>query len=380
MNILVLSPDYPDDRRTISSFVKQLVDEFAKLGHNIQVVAPYSLTKNRRLIKQEETYQCGNGSVTVYRPYYLSFSNYKIAGYSPNAWFLRRAYKKGLKMIKGVPDVVYGHFWSTAYHGFDYAKKHKIPLFVATGESEIVFRCNTPHKKAFCDYVSGVVCVSSKNRNESIELGLAVPEKCIVVPNAINTNLFKKLDKDECRRQLGFPKDAFIVSFVGWFRERKGSKRVSDAISGITEGETVSSVFIGEGTEEPDCPNILFKGKLSHEDIPRYLNASDVFVLPTLQEGCCNAIVEAMGCGLPIISSNLPFNTDILNDDNSILIDPLDVDDVRNAILKLRDDDLHRRMMAANALRTAMMLTIDMRAHRIIDYITNTNNENITTR
>lgn len=369
MNFLVLSPDYPDDRRSSFPFVRQLVDELAKLGHNIQVVAPYSLTHNKRLIKQEGSYKCGKGVVTVYRPYYLSFSNYKIAGYSPNAWFLRMAYKKGLKMIKGVPDVVYGHFWSTAYHGFEYAQKHNLPLFVATGESNIEFRCDSPQKKAFCDYVSGVICVSSKNRDESIELGLTVPDKCVVIPNAINSNIFKELDKSECRKQLGYPEDAFIVSFVGWFRERKGARRVSEAISRINEGNSVYSIFIGEGDEEPDCSNILYKGKLSHEDIPMYLNAADVFVLPTLREGCCNAIIEAMACGLPVISSNLPFNADVLNASNSILINPMDIDGIKGAIVKLRDDKNERDIMTARALESAAQLTLDKRALRIVSFI-----------
>lgn len=308
--------------------------------------------------------------MTVYRPYYFSFSKHKIAGYSPNAWFLRKAYQKGFNMINCEPDVVYGHFWSTAYYGYEYAQEHNLPLFVATGESKIGFRCNTPQKKAFCDYVSGVICVSSKNRDESIELGLTTPDKCVVVSNAINSNIFKALDKDECRKQLSFPEDAFIVSFVGWFHERKGAKRVSEAISRITEGEIVYSIFIGEGAEEPDCPNILFKGKLSHEDIPKYLNAADVFVLPTLREGCCNAIIEAMACGLPVISSNLPFNADVLNASNSILIDPMDIDGIKNAIVKLRDDKMERDALAVRALELAGRLTIDKRALRIIDYIT----------
>ena len=89
---------------------------------------------------------------------------------------------------------------------------------------------------------------------------------------------------------------------------------------------------------QPDCEGILFKGKLPHEEIPLYLNTADVFVLPSLAEGCSNSIVEAMACGLPVISSDLSFNYDILNADNSILVNPNDVGEISAAIKKLMDE------------------------------------------
>ena len=371
MNILVLSHDYPDDRRSTFPFVKQLVDEFANQGHSIQVVAPYSLTHNKRFIKQKKIYFCGNGRVTVYRPYYLSFSNYTIAGYSPNHWFVRMAFDQGLKMLGEKPDIVYGHFWAIAYYGFDFAQEHNIPLFVATGESIINFRCDTFDKKKFCDYVSGVICVSSKNRDESVELGLVTKEKCVVIPNAVNNDLFKTLDKKKCRQKLDFPKDAFIIAFVGGFSERKGVKRVSEAVCRLDNKKTVFSIFIGDGSEEPDCPNILFKNRLPHEQIPEYLNAADAFVLPTLHEGCCNAVIEAMACGLPIVSSDRLFNRDVLDETNSILVDPLDINAIADAIRVLRDNRSMRDKLASGALLKAKTLTIDNRADAILKFIRN---------
>ena len=129
------------------------------------------------------------------------------------------------------------------------------------------------------------------------------------------------------------------------------------------------SVFVGKGSVEPDCENILFKGPLRHEEIPEYLNASDAFVLPTLKEGCCNAIVKAMSCGLPIISSNRPFNWDVLDESNSIMIDPNDVGAIAKAIEQLRDDKELRARMAASSWEKAQALTIDQRAKGIIDFM-----------
>ena len=71
MKILVLTPDYPDSERSVYPFVKQLVEELARQGHSIQVIAPYSLTHNKHFTKQIDV----KNGITVYRPYYFSYSN-----------------------------------------------------------------------------------------------------------------------------------------------------------------------------------------------------------------------------------------------------------------------------------------------------------------
>ena len=370
MKILIISPDYPDESRSVFPFVKQLVDEMANQGNSIQVIAPYSLSHNLKFAKRITSYVVGNNKVTVYRPYYFSVSNIKVGGKSLTDIAKTIAYKKGFRMLKEKPDVVYGHFWDSAFIGYEYAKSNNLPLYVATGESEIEFRKDSKQKSAFCDYLSGVVCVSTKNKEESIKLTLATEENCRVIPNAVDSGLFRLLDKAKCRQELGLPQDAFITVFVGWFNERKGAKRVADAISLINDDkEPVYSLFIGDGAAEPKCDNILFKGKLPHKSIPVYLNASDVFVLPTLQEGCCNAVIEAMACGLPIISSNLPFNWDVLDSTNSIMVDPKNIAEIAEAIQDLRDDKGRRVALTLGSLRAAESLSIDKRAGRIIDFI-----------
>lgn len=364
MNILIITPDYPDRYKVHYPFVKQLVDEFARQGHQCFVNVPYSITKNKRFYPAKEY----DGDVMVYRPNYLSFSNLKIGKFSPSDYFRRKAIMRANKWLPVKPDLVYCHFWECAIEAYPYAKLDNIPLFVATGESSIATITKMDKvPSSLMDEIKGVICVSSKNKEESISLGLTTEDKCLVKPNGVNGELFKKLDKNECRQKLGLPQDAFIVSFVGAFIERKGILRVADAIKQI-KGEPVYSCFIGRGGQDPDCNNILHKGSLFHEQIPEYLNASDVFVLPTLAEGCCNAIVEAMSCGLPIISSNLSFNWDVLDENNSIMIDPNNVNAISDAIVKLRDDKELRERMAASSLRKAASLTIDQRAKDILSF------------
>ena len=367
-NICFIADDYPEEGRPVFTFVKNVVDELADNGNNCTVIAPFSITRHKRFHKTYETYATSKGKIVkVYRPNIFTLSNHKIFGFKPSSFVFRRAVCKVLGILKEKPDVIYGHFWKNALCAYKFASRNNIPLFVATGESVIDIDNFNGKLDGFAAYVSGVICVSTKNKEESIEKGLTVPEKCRVIPNAINPSVFKKMDKLECRRKLGFDAEKFISITVGAFIRRKGTLRVSSAIDKIADD--VFSVFIGNGPDVPNCKNILFCGRIDNKDLPLYLNAADVFVLPTLHEGCCNAIIEAMACGLPVISSNLSFNWDILDNTNSILIDPNDVDEIANAIKLLKDNTLMRDSLSKGALEAASLLTLHNRAKNIEHFI-----------
>lgn len=367
-NILVITPDYPFNKASVFSFVKNLCEEFVRIGCEVMVLSPQSVTSSIIHHKQRRPLEwidvVDGKEIRVFQPYYLSFP---FRYHSINNSIIRFCLKRFFKHKRLKPDAIYGHFWSSGYAVLPYAKTNKLPLFVATGESDINELFPLRHGcELLRDYVKGVICVSSKNRDESIHLGLTTTDKCKVFPNAVNAELFHKYDRVACRNQLGLPQNEYIVAFVGWFIERKGPKRVAEAIQKVGG---VKSIFIGKGEQEPQCEGILFKGALPHDKVPFYLGAADVFVLPTLHEGCCNAVVEAMACGLPVVSSNLPFNWDVLDSSNSIMIDPNDVNEIASAIRELKDNPERRIDLAKGALKKAESLTIDRRAKAILDFM-----------
>ena len=366
--ILVVTPNYPIEGDPVYPFVKNLCDEFAKQGLDVTILAPQSLTsallhrKKTRPLKRE--YDVLGRKVTVYHPY--SFTPFHGALKLYN-YMIKQCVLSFLRKKKLMPDVCYCHFWCSAYWALPYMKKRGIPVIVASGESEIGSLLSIDKRYPdFNEYVRGVVCVSSKNRDESVTLGYTKPEKCIVLPNAVNTEMFQKKDKNACREKIGLPHDSFIVAFVGWFIDRKGPLRVAAALNKV---KGAKSIFIGKGSQDPHCDGILFKGALPHEQVPEYLGAADCFVLPTLHEGCCNAVVEAMACGLPIVSSNLPFNWDVLDETNSIMVDPQNIDEIADAIRQLFNNHDMRKILSDGALRKAANLTISQRAARIIEFI-----------
>ena len=378
MKLLLITVDYPDDHRIVFPFVKNLVEALAERGNECAVIAPYSVTHNRRFYKRVRIEKTpGGASVTVIRPPFLSVSNLKIGKARLSDRLHKYAVRRGLRYVPFKPDAIYGHFWSSAYEGYEYSKLHSIPLFVASGESVIADSFTfSIEVEPFCDYVRGVICVSSKNKDESVRMGLTTPDKCIVIPNAVDSSFFKKMDKALCRQSLGIERDDFVVIFIGWFNNRKGVLRVSSAIKRMNDS-SVKSLFIGSGDQDPNCDGILFKDAVIHNEIPKYLNAADVFVLPTLQEGCCNAVVEALSCGVPVISSDRAFNWDVLDETNSLLIDPEDISQISDAIAKLKDDVVLRAKLSIGALKKAEDLSISKRAERIESFIENRISNNV---
>lgn len=121
----------------------------------------------------------------------------------------------------------------------------------------------------------------------------------------------------------------------------------------------------------PDIKNMLHCGTVPHEKVYMYLNASDVFVLPTLAEGLCNAILEALACGVPVISSDLPFNYDVLDDSCSILVNPKNKDEIYSAILRLKEDEELKKRLSEGALEKASKFSLKNRIAKILEFINN---------
>ena len=376
MNICVISDGYPSDNHMEFTFVKELCEAWAKIGHNVSIIAPQSLTK--ALIRRTDVLPIytkastseSNGIIEVYRPYYFSLGNFGEA-YLNVSKIRNKIIDRTLRNLKLKPDIIYGHFWHSGYSGYKYAKRNNIPIFVATGESSIKFSIKSKDEQQFANDVKGIICVSTKNKNESIQKHLTDGKNCIIIPNAVDRGIFFKYPKELVREELGFNKNDFIVIFVGWFIPRKGPDRVAKAME-LAQDRSIKAIFIGTAKDGvnilPEYSETIFVGQVDHKILPKYLSAADVFVLPTLQEGCCNAIVEAMSCGLPIISSDLDFNYDLLDEKNSILVDPMNIKQISEAIVSLKENKIKLQTMGKESVRKLQINTIENRAKSILKF------------
>ena len=169
-------------------------------------------------------------------------------------------------------------------------------------------------------------------------------------------------------RALGL-KDEFVVGFVGGLIKRKGFGTLQRVIARHPDWK---AILIGKGAEEPltlSASQQAFVGRVEHTEIPRYLSAADVFALPTLAEGCCNAIVEALACGLPVVSSDRSFNDDLLTDDCSLRVDPTDESALERALVELSESGNKRASFAQAAFARAQNFSIENRAKNIVNFM-----------
>ena len=378
----LLSEDFPSKGFPTFVFVEQLVFALVDSGVNVSVIAPQSLTKaivrGRGILCRHSVGVTKYGNhFDIYRPYRLSFGNH-LKFLEP---FLLYVSKKGVKRVLNKRyregDVLYGHFWSSCIRLLPFAAKYKAPLFVACGEGdnameEMAERMSDEQKLYLRDHVTGVISVSSENKRKSIDLGFAYEDRITVLPNCVDDTLFYPKRNDALKKELGINQDDFTIAFVGAFINRKGSKVLSEAIDIINQWN-LKSIFIGAPLDSedcsPTCDGIVFKGKIAHDMIPDYLACADAFVLPTQNEGCCNAIVEALACGIPVISSDRPFNTDILNEHNSILIDPNSATDIAEAIKEMMNNIETYMKYRRYAVEHAGDYSIRERARKIMEFI-----------
>lgn len=376
-SICIIANKYPNNvEPTALVFVQQLVWSLVDIGISCKVICPLAVNINPKYIKVPdkviEITESGN-RVEVFFPKYIGVGqSYKILNWRPAKFTTNCFMRSILKVVENfesIPDVFYGHFVTPA--GISAARLGKIykkPSYLAYGESTSWSIDNFGIKdvKKELSSIDGVISVSTRNKKMLIDYDIIEEGKIEIFPNGYRHERFVKYDKSESREKMGFPDDKFIVGFCGSFDERKGILRLEKAIE---ELDDIYMVAAGKGKLLPSSSKCIFAEPVNNENLPYFYSSLDVFVLPTRNEGCCNAIIEAMACGCPIISSNRSFNYDILDESNAILIDPDNIQEIINAIKILKNDEELRDNMINNSLIKAKKLTLSERAKAISKYI-----------
>ena len=156
---------------------------------------------------------------------------------------------------------------------------------------------------------SKVIFVSNALLNKAKSFGYA-GENSVVIPNGIDPKIFKPLDKEKIKRELGLNKK--VVGYVGNLKYVKRADKFSEIFENIALKQEVEFLVVGDGelreNVEKECRQkslkVKFVGRVPNDEVPYYMNAMDVMILPSRNEGFGAVIIEAQACGVPVVGSS----------------------------------------------------------------------------
>ncbi|MDI3501049.1 MAG: hypothetical protein PWP22_820 [Thermoanaerobacter sp.] len=185
-------------------------------------------------------------------------------------------------------------------------------------------------------------------------------DKLVVIPNGVDTNRFKPMNVDDLREKMSLTNEKIILS-VGRIEKQKGYHLLIKLLPEILKTHDVKLVIVGTGSYLPNLKklavklgvsdNVIFVGKVSDNELPKYYNLADVFAFPTLRiEGLPYVILEAMACGKPVVASRIGgIPTVIENGKEGLLVKPNDLENLKDKLLMLLEDEKMAKKLGKNA-------------------------------
>jgi len=368
MKMLVVPNKFPiEENETHHIFVKKFLENITEHKVSISVLVP---THHRKKIINHNITKENIEIYFIYVPKSLIYiSKIPFVGKALSFRLKRKLYVHYIKNHQIEFEIVYGHFISeSGMLASQISRIFNKKSFMVYGESGNWSTRGYRSKWLYriLKNLNFVVSVSTGNTNRLNKLDLFDNKKIVTIPNAIDINTFYPRDMKLSRKLFELNDDHFIFSFVGQLIERKG---IINLLKALDRVNNVYLIIAGKGSEKVKHDRVLYCDTVSSKQMPFFLSSSNAFILPTFAEGCSNAILEAIGCGLPIISSNLDFNHDILNAENAILIDPNSITEIANAMIKLRDDPIVLRKLREGSMKKRYELSYDKRVLKILESI-----------
>ena len=230
----------------------------------------------------------------------------------------------------GRADIIDAHFaYPDGYAATLLGRWLKVPVAITLRGTE-ARHARTPAlvgplKKAL-QRATRLIAVSSELKRVALELG-ADPARTLVVGNGVDISKFQPHPKDQARAKLGIAPTAQVLISVGGLVERKGFHRVIPLLPELlkTYPDLVYLIVGGasaEGANRAELekmvaelglgPHVRFLGPKPHDALAEVLSAADVFVLATRAEGWANVFLEAMACGLPVVTTDVGGNREVV--------------------------------------------------------------------
>jgi glycosyltransferase involved in cell wall biosynthesis len=228
------------------------------------------------------------------------------------------------------PDVVFGAVLSRLWN---------VPMLAKVHGNDINLHGKFPLRRRQIrwgmSHAYRILAVSDSLRQGLMEIGIP-EERIMVCHNGIDTSRFHLRDPVATRKELGLDPEGKHIVFVGYLIERKGVDHLVEAVGRLKDRwkSALTVHLVGSGPLEASLRQqaaalglesvVRFHGERPHAEIPLWMGAADIFCLPSIREGCPNAILEALGSGRAVVSTPVDGIPEITCAENSILVPPAD--------------------------------------------------------
>jgi teichuronic acid biosynthesis glycosyltransferase TuaC len=213
-------------------------------------------------------------------------------------------------------DLIHCHIpFPEGYVGTILSQKTELPLVITCHGSDIhTYPQLDPAVKSLTvsaiTKANKVIFVSKSLLETAKELGYS-GENAVVIPNGVDTSLFTIQDRELQKKKQGM--SGKVIGFVGNLKVVKRADKFPEIFKRIHEKrKNTEFIIVGDGelrksiAEECNKLNIKirFTGVVPPCEVPDYINAMDVLILPSRNEGFGCVILEAQACGVPVVGSD----------------------------------------------------------------------------
>lgn len=346
--LLIITSTYPNHDNTFIGevFVKNQVESLKKYFKEIIVIAPVLFSfKLRQYDKLCEDYAYDNVKVYYPRCFYI-----------PIFYFNKILIDNRFQVIKSVIenenikfDLIHAHFtWPSAYVAAKLKEIYHKPVVVTIHENSGWFQkeveMNYPLINFAWENADALIRVNKKD----IPVLKKYNKNVFSIPNGFSSSI-QPLQQNKCRKVLKLPEKKKIIFSLGWLIERKGFNYLVDAMREIVDRrKDVLCVIGGSGPEKNKLQRQIARlkltdyvklvGQIKPENVGLWMNACDIFVLPSLGEGNPTVMFEALGVGLPFIGTNVGGVSEIIgSEEYGLVCSPANIKELTDKIMAALD-------------------------------------------